>query len=73
MIHEHVDNVLEEVRLLGREEAAAQLVHDLLQFRDTVVVILGTVAVGRRGTMALRGSRAKPSHSPPHSKHGGKH
>lgn len=54
MIHEHVDNIFKEVWLLGREEAAAHLVNSLLELWDVVIVILGTVSVGRnRGHLAL--------------------
>lgn len=38
MVHQHVDQVLEEVRLAGAEEAPRHLVHRLLQLRETVVV-----------------------------------
>lgn len=53
MVHKHVDDVLEEIRLLGGEEAAVQLVNDLLQLRDAVVVILGTVT-GETNGVGLR-------------------
>ncbi len=44
MIHEHVDNVFEEFRLFGAEESSADLIHHLLQFRQTLVVFPGIVS-----------------------------
>lgn len=43
MVHEHVDNVLEQVRLFGREEAAAQLLNNLPELGNAVIVLLGIV------------------------------
>lgn len=43
MVHEHVDNVLEQVRLLRGEEATAQLFDDLPKLRNSVIVLLGIV------------------------------
>lgn len=43
MVHEHVDNVLEQVGLFRGEEAAAQLFNDLPELRNSVVVLLGIV------------------------------
>lgn len=47
LVHQHVDNVLEAVWLLGREEATADLVHSLPQLRQTVIVLSGIVPVER--------------------------
>lgn len=43
MVHEHVDNVLEQVGLFRGEEAAAQLFDDLPELRNSVIVLLGIV------------------------------
>lgn len=47
VVHEHVDNVLEQVRLLGGEEATAQLLDDLTQLGDSVIVLLRVVPAGK--------------------------
>lgn len=44
MVHEHVDDVLEQVRLFGGEEATAQLLDDLPKLRNAVIVLLGVVS-----------------------------
>lgn len=46
MVHEHVDDVLEQVGLLGGEEATAQLLDDLPEFGDPIIELLGVVPVG---------------------------
>lgn len=61
MVHQHVDNIFEAVWLLGREEAAADLVHGLSQLRQTVIVLLGMVPVGR--WVKLAASPVSPSRS----------
>lgn len=61
VVHEHVDNVLEQVGLLGGEEAAAQLLDDLAQLRDPVIVLLGVVPAGKsRGQRPGEGVLALP-------------
>lgn len=47
MVHEHVDDVLEQVRLFGGEEATAQLLNDLPKLRNSVIVLLGIVPAGK--------------------------
>lgn len=37
-MHQHINQVFEEVGLIGAEQASRDLVHGLLQLRDTVVV-----------------------------------
>lgn len=49
MVHQQVHKFLEEVRLLGTEEAASNLVHGLLQLGNTVVVLRGVVSVQDKG------------------------
>lgn len=66
VVHEHVDNVLEEVRLFGGEESAAELLDDLPKLRNPIIVLLGIVPVGqscgqRPGT---RGLALSPKKSP---------
>ena len=34
MVHEHVHDILEEVRLLGAEESPGDLIHGLFQLRE---------------------------------------
>ena len=48
MVHEHVHYLLEEVRLLGTEEASGDLVHGLLEFWQAVVVIHRMVSARHR-------------------------
>lgn len=55
MVHEHVDNVLEQVWLFGGEEAAAQLLDDLPKLRNSVVVLLGVVPVCVEGSAPWKG------------------
>lgn len=38
VVHQQVDKVLEEVRLVGAKRASRYLVHGLFQLRDAVVV-----------------------------------
>lgn len=45
MVHEHIDNATEEVRLLGTEEASCDLVNGLLQLWNTVIVFRRIIAV----------------------------
>lgn len=51
MVHQQVHKFLEEVRLLGTEEAASNLVHGLLQLGNTVVVLRGVVSVQDKGSV----------------------
>lgn len=44
VLHQHADEVFEEVRLAGAEEASRYLIHCLLQLWDTVVVRHGVIA-----------------------------
>lgn len=44
MVHQHVDQVLEEAGLTGTEEALGDLLDSLLELRKTVVVGHGVVA-----------------------------
>lgn len=44
MIEEHVNNILEELRLAWGEEAALDLIDDLLQLRQLIVILHGIVA-----------------------------
>lgn len=44
MVHQHVDEVFEEVRLAGAKEASRYLVHSLLQLRDTMIVRRSVIA-----------------------------
>lgn len=60
MVHEHVDDVLEQVGLFGGEEATAQLLDDLPKLRNSVIVLLGIVPAGQswgqhpgKGVLAL--------------------
>lgn len=48
VVHQHVDEVFEEVGLAGAEEAFGYLVHGLLQLRDTVVVRRSVIAEDKR-------------------------
>lgn len=52
MVHEHVDNVLEQVGLFGGEETTAQLLNDLPKLRNSVVVLLGTVPENGRPSVS---------------------
>ena len=45
VVNEGVENVVEEMRLLGREIARVDLIKTLLQIRLLVVVVHGGVAV----------------------------
>lgn len=47
MVHQHVDQVLEEAGLTGTEEALRDLLDGLFQLRETVVVGHGVVAERR--------------------------
>lgn len=44
MVQQHVDNVLEEVVLVGAKESTSDLVHGLLQLRNAVVVVHGIIS-----------------------------
>lgn len=48
MVHQHIDEVFEEVGLGGAEVASRNLVHCLLQFWDLVVVRHGIIAGDKR-------------------------
>ena len=50
MIEQHVDDVFEELRLSGREEAIVNLVNGQLQFRKGLIIFFGLIPVakGRR-------------------------
>lgn len=52
MVHQHVDQVLEEAGLAGTEEALRDLLDGLLQLRKTVVVGHSDVAE-RRGDVEV--------------------
>lgn len=52
MVHQHVDQVLEEAWLVGTEEALRDLLDRLLQLRKTLVVGQSIVAE-RRGDMEV--------------------
>lgn len=43
MMHQHVDDLFKQVRLLWAEEARGDLVDGLFELRQTVVVRLGVV------------------------------
>lgn len=53
MVHQHVDEVFEEVRLAGAEEAFGYLVYGLLQLRNTVVVRHSVIAKDKRHSPTL--------------------
>lgn len=55
MVHQHVDQVLEEAGLAGTEEALRDLQDGLLQLRKTVVVGQSIVAERRGDMEALLG------------------
>jgi len=61
VVHQHVDDVLEEVGLVGAEEASGDLVHGLLQLRDAVVVGLGVVAEDAHGFRSGKVEQKLPS------------
>lgn len=44
VVHQHVDEVFEEVGLAVAEESSRYLIHSLLQLRDTVVVWRSVIA-----------------------------
>lgn len=44
MVHQHVDYVLKEPRLLGAEESTADLINHLPQLWDSLVVFLGVIS-----------------------------
>lgn len=48
VVHQHFDEVLEEVRLAGTEEASWDLVYCLFQLREFVVVWQGIIASNTR-------------------------
>lgn len=45
MVHEHIDNATEEVRLLRTEEASCNLVNGLLQLWNTIIVFRRIISV----------------------------
>lgn len=53
MVHKHVNDVLEQVRLFGGKEAAVQLLDDLPKLRNSVIVFLGIVPAGRSCSQPL--------------------
>lgn len=53
VVHQHVDEVFEEFRLAGAEEASRYLVHGLLQLRNTVVVRYSIIAKDKRHSPTL--------------------
>lgn len=57
MVHQHVDEVFEEVGLAGAEEASRYLVHRLLQLRDTVVVGHSVIAEDKRHSAIITAGR----------------
>lgn len=54
MVHEHIDNATEEIRLLGTEETSCNLVDGLLQLRDTVIVFRSIISVVQIIIMTIR-------------------
>lgn len=44
MMHQHVDNLFKQIRLLRAEEASRNLVHGLFQLRQSVVILLSMVS-----------------------------
>lgn len=48
MIHEHVDDIFEELRLFGTEESSADLIHNQFQFRQTLIIFPGIISVTNR-------------------------
>lgn len=46
VIHQHVDNFFEQVRLLWAEEAPGDLVNGLFQLRQAIVVLVSVVSMG---------------------------
>ena len=66
MVHEHVDNVLEQVRLIGGEEATAELLNDLPKLRNPIIVLLGVVPAGKScGQHPGKGGLALPPKKSP--------
>lgn len=51
MIEQHVDDVFEELRLSGREEAIVNLVNGQLQFWKGLIVFFGLIPVVKGGWM----------------------
>lgn len=51
MIEQHVDDVFEELRLSGREEAIVNLVNGQLQFWKGLIVFFGLIPVAKGGWM----------------------
>lgn len=45
MVHQHVDHILEQLRLLGTEVASLDLVNHLPQLRQTVIILSSIVPV----------------------------
>lgn len=44
MMHQHVDDLLKQIRLLWAEEASRNLVNGLFQLRQSVVICLSMVS-----------------------------
>lgn len=51
MIEQHVDDVFEELRLSGREEAIVNLVNGQLQLWKGLIVFFGLIPVAKGGWM----------------------
>lgn len=67
VVHEHVDNVLEQVWLFGGEETTAQLLNDVPKLRNSVIVLLGVVAVGEAWSALWPGVPGSSSRENPRS------
>lgn len=70
MMHQHVDDLLKQIRLLWAEEASRNLVNGLFQLRQSVVIFLSMVSekgqiakIIRRHIIAgKRGKKGKNAH-----------
>ena len=54
VVHQHVDEIFEEVGLAGAEESSRYLIHGLLQLRDTVVVRHSVIAEDKRQSKNIK-------------------
>lgn len=71
MMHQHVDDLLKQIRLLWAEEASRNLVNGLFQLRQSVVIFLSMVSekgqiakIIRRHIIAgKRGKKGKNAHA----------
>ena len=46
VVHQHVDHILEAVRIFGRKEATADLINSLSQLRQALIEFSGIVPTG---------------------------